>query len=109
MKITKKEFIESMTANATAFVGMTKRLLSADEVQCAISDLFNPEIILEKRTCTARSNSIVFSGGSRLYLDQIGKYTFHKYAYAQGTIYICYHANEESDYQKAMYYFIRNF
>ena len=110
MKITKKEFINAMVTNHTAFCGMTRRLFSSDECFCAIRGLFEPGTILEKRACVARSTFLEFTGGSRLYLDQKVNYTFHKYEYAQGTIYIClevYHDNfDNTNYEKAMYYLV---
>lgn len=112
MKITKKSFIQAMTENQTTFVGVAKKLFEKDELYCRIHGFFEPGIILEKRTCKARSKDLEFSGGSYLSFNQNGKYEFHKYDYAGGTIYICCHIyyDDFDDIERvnAMYYLVEN-
>lgn len=113
MRITKKAFIEAMAKYPTIFLGVTKRLYSEDEVFCCIRDMFNTDEFYNLRTCTARSNSLIFSDDCRLYFDTFGKYTygFEKYDYEDGEVYIyCYTWIDEFDnklYTKAMYYLAR--
>lgn len=110
MKITKRAFVEAMTSNQSTFMGIARRLLEKDELFCTIEHFFDPAVILEKRECKAHSTFLEFTGGSRLGFDQVGKYEFHMYEYANGTAYICVHMSydefDEKWYTKAMYYLI---
>ena len=112
MKITKKDFINAMVNNASVFCGVTKRLYKSDEVYCAIVDMLQPDVILEYRRCKTLSKSLVFSGGSKLGFDQLGKYDFYKYEYPKSKIYICQHTYTDTydnkEYCKCMYYLIKN-
>lgn len=111
MKITKKSFIENMTTNNTIFIGVVKKLLTADEVYCAIQDLLKPDVILNHRTAKARSNSLEFTGGSILDFSQVGKYSFYEYNYPECTVYICCHETydnfDETYHVKCMYYMVK--
>lgn len=111
MKITKKHFIESMTTNKSVFLGVMRKLLTSDETYCKIRDCFNPDIIIEQRTATAKSNKLVFSGGSILGFEQNGNYTFYEYAYPEGTVYVCnheYYDNWDEEYKnRCMYYLVK--
>lgn len=99
MKITKKAFIEAMVANLTYFCGTTKRLYTKDEVYSCVRDCFNPEIVLELRSCVARSKDLVFTGDSHLGLAS--GMEFYKYEYPEGVVYVA-HENWVT-----MYYLIR--
>lgn len=112
MKITKKSFIGIMTDHETTFIGVTRKLLTSDEVYCKIADLLKSDYILEKRTCYARSNDIVFSGGSILDFNQNGKYTFYNYEYPTCSILVCCHETydpfDECYHERCMYYMIED-
>jgi hypothetical protein len=112
MKITKKAFIDAMVNNLTTFCGNTRRLYEADEVYCAIRDLFDKSVFVEQRSCVARSRDLVFSGGSHLSFDQVGSYNFHKYEYPEGSVYVCchnYHDDfDNTDRVNAMYYLVKH-
>ena len=101
MKITKKEFCETMAKNMTCFCGNTRRIFSEDEVECRISDLFNPEILLEMRSCKVRSRDLAFSNGS--FLDLQPGMTFGKYDYPAGTVLYAY----DPKFPVVCYYLIR--
>lgn len=112
MKITKKAFIDTMTANNTAFIGVVNKVLTSDEIYCGIRHLLDPTIMLELRSCEAKSNHLIFSGGSRLYFNQQGKYEFHKYEYPECTVYICCHISyddfDEKDVYRCMHYMVKH-
>lgn len=111
MKITKKSFIENLTANNSVFLGVTKRLYTEDEVYCCIQDFLKPDVILNERACKAHANYLEFTGGSRLSFDQQGKNDFYSYSYPEGTVYICLHTYydvwDEKDMYRAMCYLIK--
>jgi len=110
MKITKKEFISAIVNNHSAFVGVTKYLFNHADLINHVQEWNKNRNLMEWRTAIARSNSIKFSGDSILGFDQIGKYSFYLYEYAEGKIYICLHTwTDDFDgktFEKAMYYFI---
>ena len=110
MKITKKSFMQDMASNTSIFCGTIKKLLNKDECFCAIADFLRPDIILEKRTCKTRSNSLVFSGNNILDFSQVGKYEFYKYDYNKNIVYICVHKYwdefDKIERIKAMYYLV---
>jgi hypothetical protein len=114
MRITKKDFIATMTANHTHFAGITKRLYAKDEVYCALSDLFKGLYIVEMRSCVARSRDIVFNDDSHLYIggEMNTTYTFHKYTYPEGDVLICektyFDVWDDCTRTKVLYYLIRN-
>ena len=111
MKITKKSFIEAMVNNNSSFIGITRSLLNKDEVYCVIQDILKPDVILEKRSCTAYSRGLRFSGNNVLGFDQYGKYEFFEYTYPEAVVYICCHSYyDEFDKitrVKAMHYLIK--
>lgn len=77
-RITKSEFIRTITENLTTFVG-NARNITEDTLEAKLDSLqFYDDEILEKRTATARATFVEFSGGSRLYLNQAGKYEFFR-------------------------------
>lgn len=112
MKITKKSFIDEMTTNTSYFLGITKKLLTKDELHCQCSDILNDNsIILEQRTYKARSNSLISNNNSILDFSQYGNYTFYKYEYATNKyILVCLHTYfdefDNVNRYKAMYYYI---
>jgi hypothetical protein len=112
MKITKKAFVDTLTSNPTTFCGFTKRLYTSDEVYCAIRNLLQPDVILEQRSCKARSRDLVFCNGSHLDFMQGAKHDFYEYAYPEGKVYVyCYTWIDEWDntmQSKALYYLIKN-
>lgn len=74
MKVTRKEFVQAMTSNATIFAGVT-RIDDLDYIRNVIHDsMEDKNVIREKRTCVARSHDLVFSGDSHLTLDQMDFY-----------------------------------
>ena len=89
MKITQREFMEAMTGNLTHFVGIVKFhdlayfTLFLDE---AIQNWKREGVIIEKRSCVARSKDLVFSGGSRLDLTGMEFYKVIGNCY---TLYVC--------------------
>ena len=99
-RITKKDFIASMVNNKTAFIGTTKKRFDADEVYCRIGDCLDKSNILEVRECKARSNDLVFTGGSHLYFES--GMTFYMYQYYEGTVYVA-----STDWV-TMYYLVRS-
>lgn len=103
MEITKKEFCATMAKNMTYFCGNTRRIFSEDEVGCRISDLFDPEILLEMRSCKVRSRDLAFSNGS--YLGLQSGMTFGKYDYPAGTVLYAYNPK----FPVVCYYLIRKF
>ena len=77
-KITKSDFIRTITENLTTFVG-NARNITEDALEARLDSLqFYDDEILEKRTATARATFVEFSGGSRLYLNSPGKYEFFR-------------------------------
>lgn len=77
-KITKSEFVRTITENLTTLVG-NARNIAEDALEAKLDSLqFYDDEILEKRTATARATFVEFSGGSRLYLNQAGKYEFFR-------------------------------
>ena len=102
MEITKKEFCATMAENLTHFCGNTRRVLAEDEIECRIRDLFDPEIILELRSCTVRSRDLAFANGC--YLDLQPGMTFGKYEYPAGTILYAYNPK----FPVVCYYLIRH-
>lgn len=88
-RITQKAFVEAMTNNITSFVGVV-RCLDLNYFKSffdeAVPDWKRKGIILEKRTCEARSKDLVFSGGS--HLDLTGR-EFFKVDGNGYAIYIC--------------------
>ena len=104
-KITKKEFITALTENNSIFFGMTKQLACRDEIEIYLDDFDNDNRIVEERSAKAHSNCLEFSGGSRLYFDQKGGYSFHKMVYGKHSVYVCMeYANTENP--KCMYYMV---
>lgn len=111
MKITKKSFIEELTSNKSYFIGVSKKLLTKDDVYCRCSGIFDDDIILELRTAKARSKSLKFNTGSILRFDQYGKYSFYRYQYDTNKyILICLHTYyddfDDINRYNAMYYYI---
>lgn len=102
MKITKKEFIETMTGSLTNFAGVTTRLFQKDEVYCQLKSRFQSDVFLELRSCKARSKDLVFSGESYLSLYPDSEY--RRYDYPGNSVLIVTYPGG-----KTMYYLIRKF
>ena len=77
-KITKSDFIRTIAENLTTFVG-NARNITEDAPEAKLDSLqFYDDEILEKRKAKAHGTFLEFSGGSRLYLNQAGKYEFFR-------------------------------
>ena len=77
-KITKSDFIRTITENLTTLVG-NARNITEDALEAKLDSLqYYDDEILEKRTATARATFVEFSGGSRLYLNNAGKYEYFR-------------------------------
>lgn len=100
MKITKKEFIETMTSTLTCFAGVTMKPLSRDEVYCKVNPLFDPGVFLCLRSCKERSSDLKFNEGSYLSLYPGSEYS--RYDYPEGVVLMITHPGE-----KTMYYIVR--
>lgn len=100
MKITKKEFIETMTSTLTCFAGVTMKPLSRDEVYCKVNPLFDPGVFLCLRSCNERSCDLRFNEGSYLSLYPGSEYS--RYDYPEGVVLMITHPGE-----KTMYYIVR--
>lgn len=77
-KITKKEFLETLTENPSTLIWNTRNI-TAETVANKLDNLHLDGVILEKRTATARATFVEFTGGSRLYLNSPGKYEYFKH------------------------------
>lgn len=99
MKVTRKEFVQAMTSNATIFAGVT-RIDNLDYIRNVIHDsMEDKNVIREKRTCVARSHDLVFSGKSYLTLDHL---EFFKLDCGNCITYVA----KMKDYNKSMVYVI---
>lgn len=110
MKVTKKDFVEAMTGNVTIFAGIV-RFFDADYLTSAVHDFIDrvnrDNLIVNKRTCEARSHDLVFSGGS--HLDLRGN-DFYKLDCGNCEAYVCVETwldtFDNSKHQKSMVYVI---
>jgi len=102
MKITKNEFIETMTGSLTNFAGVTAKPLQKDEVHCQLKSHFQPDVFLELRSCKARSKDLVFSGESYLSLYPDSEYRRYDYP-GNSVLMVTYPGG------KTMYYIVRKF
>lgn len=100
MKITKREFIETMTGSLTNFAGVTAKPLQKDEVYCQLKSHFQPDVFLELRSCKARSKDLVFSGESYLSLYPDSEY--RRYDYPGNSVLMVTYPRG-----KTMYYIVR--
>lgn len=103
MKITKKHFIEQVTANKTIFLGIARKSLTDDEVLTALNDfLKSDKANCEQRTATAKSNRLLFSNGSSLYFDNVAE----RKEYAQINNILSFTEVYEDGAVKTLYYYI---
>lgn len=100
MKITKNEFVETMTRSLTCFAGVTMKPLSRDEVYCKVESLLHPDVFLCVRSCKKRNRDLEFNEGSYLGLHPGSEYS--KYAYPGSFVLMITHPGG-----KTMYYIIR--
>lgn len=80
IQITKKEFIELITNNESIFMGVSREdLFPTYHIANCIDDYFN--MLIETRKAIHEGKYIVFSGGSKLSIndDKYNKYTMYKY------------------------------
>lgn len=102
MRITKKEFVDTMTGSLTYFAGVTASLLQEDEVCRQLVMIFQPEVSLELRSCKARSKDLVFSGES--YLSMYPDSEYRRYDYNGNSVLMVTYPGG-----KTMYYIVRKF
>ena len=77
-KITKSDFIRTITENLTTLLG-TARNITEDKLEAQLDSIqIYDDEILEKRAATAHGTFLEFTGGSRLYLSQGGKFEFFR-------------------------------
>jgi len=109
-KITRKEFVEALTTNLSHFAGVT-RTFDLNYFK-SFFDIGIPKakadgILMEMRSCTARSKDLVFSGGSHLELSGREFYRVDGNCY---TLYVCLQRwNDQwdnKDYVKSMLYIV---
>lgn len=100
MRITKREFIETMVKSLTFFAGVTMKPLSRDEVYCKVNPLFDPGVFLCLRSCKERSRDLEFNEGSYLMLYPGSEY--NRYDYPRNSILMITHPGG-----KTMCYIIR--
>lgn len=81
-KITKKDFISTVTENLTTLIGMTweeRNNITEDALEAKLDSMqFYDDEILEKRAAIAHADFLEFTGGSRLYLNQGGKFEYFR-------------------------------
>lgn len=83
-KITKKAFCETLCGHMSTLCGNISNK-PENFITGKLDGLKIAEgIILEKRAATLHSNHIEFTGGSRLYFDQNGKYSFYHHTGKSG-------------------------
>lgn len=109
-KITRKEFVEALTTNLSHFAGVTRTFdlnyfkSFFDE---ALPKAKTDGVLLEMRSCTARSKDLVFSGGSHLELSGREFYRVDGNCY---TLYVCLQRWidqwNNKDYIKSMLYIV---
>lgn len=95
-KITKKEFLETLTENQSTLIWNTRNI-TAETVANKLENLHLDGVILEKRTATARATFVEFTGGSRLYLNSPGKYEYFKHTGLSGEYISVKHTETLSD------------
>ena len=87
-KITKKEFIKKLCAHKTTLCGNVNNK-SEDFIIGKLDGLKIADgIILEKRDAEMHSSFVEFTGGSRMYFDQKGKYSFYSHTGKSGLDYL---------------------
>lgn len=102
MRITKKEFVDTMTGSLTHFAGVTSALLQKDEVYCRLELYFQPDFFLELRSCRHGAKELVFSGESHLSLHPGSEY--RRYDYNGNSVLMVTYPEG-----KTMYYLVRAF
>ena len=102
MRITKKEFVDTMTGSLTHFAGVTSALLQKDEVCCRLELYFQPDFFLELRSCRPGAKELVFSGESHLSLYPGSEY--RRYDYNGNSVLMVTYPEG-----KTMYYLVRAF
>ena len=100
MKITKKEFVNTMTGSLTYFAGVTRMPLSKDEVFCKLEDLFQPDIFIGLRSCTGGGVDLVFSDDC--YLSLYPGSGYERYDYPGNSVLLITHPDG-----RTMYYVLR--
>lgn len=77
MKTTKKDFIENLTNSKTVFLGIARKEMKKDEIECCITPYLKGDAFWNTRTVKKASNTkIVFCDDCVLYLDEHGEKTF---------------------------------
>lgn len=101
-KITKKEFIQTMTEHRHLFLGVGKNS-QLEKLPDNLNQFFKGGKIPEELTrnvIKVKSNCLVFSDNSRLYFDSFAKYTYRK----NGTVYEVEIRENGNDWSKFLYY-----
>lgn len=83
-KITKKEFISKLCGHKTTLCGNVRNKPEAFIIGKLDGLKIAEGIILEKREAELHSSYVEFTGGSRLYFDQNGKYSFYHHTGKSG-------------------------
>lgn len=115
IKITKKEFENTLSSNESFFFALTKKIIESEELQSIARKILEDDKNgnVEWRTAKKYSNGLKFSTGS--FLDTYSKYSKHAFFKENcdsSTVYIVveswYDNFDDIDRYKYLYYLIKN-
>ena len=105
MKITKKEFIDTLCSAPSVMLGLTRQAAAPEQINSALTSAKANFSALARTVTAKRSNHLEFSDGSRLYFDGNATRTYESHG---GCVYEMTIRERGADWAKHLYYYVQS-